>query len=222
MADLTIIMLTPNRVPKEWAKFHKQKLLEVAGDNPIITISKEPLDWGINLIQTEYGITNIYRQMLRGAKVATTPFIAIADDDTLYPKEHFAFRPKKEGFYYNLNRWHIFTWGEPFYFYKPRPGNGLLICSRDLMVRALESRLKGVEGELPPHLSYGELGMQQSALVHDEVRWKPFYTTDPVLSFYHDQSWDRACRRHIKYAWPVRAYDIPVWGKAEDIRKKFQ
>lgn len=220
MADLTILMLTPNLVPKSWADFHKQKLLEAAGDNPIITISKEPLDFGLNLIQTEYGFTNILRQMLRGAKAASTPLIAMADDDTLYPKEHFAFRPKEEGFYYNLNRWHTFTWGDPFYFHKPRPGNGLLICSRELMIKALEARFKGNEGELPAHLG-GELGTIYSALAHDSKEWQHFYTVEPVLSFYHDWSWDRACRRHIKKPWPVRAYDIPVWGKAEDIRKKW-
>ena len=59
MDDITIIMLTPNLVPKQWAEFHKQKLLEAAGGTPIITISKEPLDWGINLLQTEYGYPNI-------------------------------------------------------------------------------------------------------------------------------------------------------------------
>lgn len=223
MADLTILMLTPNRVPKQWAEFHKRKLLEAAGDNPIIIISNEPLDWGAkNFIQTEYGFTNILRQMLREAKAATTPFIAMADDDTLYPKEHFAFRPKEEGFYYNLNRWHTFTWGDPFYFHKPRPGNGFFMGSRELMIRALEARFKEEnEDELPAHLR-GELGTIYSARECDLKEWQPFYTTEPVLSFYHDWSWDRACRRHIKRAWPVRAYDIPIWGKAEEIREKFK
>lgn len=221
MADLTIIMLTPNLVPKQWAEFHKQKLLEAAGDNPIITISKEPLDWGINLIQTEYGVANIYRQMLRGAKLATTPFIAMADDDTLYPKEHFAFRPTKEGYFYNLNRWHLFTWGRPFYFHKPRPGNGLLICTRELLISAMESRLEASYELALPGLCH-ELGTVDGILGHDKVRWQSFYTRQPVVSFYHENGSDERCKRHKKWPWPVCAYDIPVWGRAEDIRKKFQ
>src|SRR3989344_6555477 len=115
MKDITIIMMTPNRVPKKWAEFHRKVLMEAIGDTPIITISKEPLDWGINLLQTEYSYANLYKQMLRGAKLATTKFIGIADDDVLYPKEHFQFRPKEDGFYYNFNRWHMVTWGEPLY-----------------------------------------------------------------------------------------------------------
>lgn len=220
MVDLTILMLTPNRVPKDWAAFHKQKLLEAAGDNPIITISKEPLDWGTNLIQTEYGLSNLYFQVLRGAKLATTPLIAIADDDTLYPKEHFQFRPTEPGYYYDLNRWHMFTWGTPFYFHKPRPGNGCMICSRELLVTALESRFRRNPELLPAHLCH-ELGTRGS-MRHDKVAWKSFYTNVPILSFYHEESVDPAAKIHKKYAWPVRAYDIPVWGRAEEIREKFK
>ena len=64
--DLTIIFLTANRVPKQWAAFHKEKLLEAAAGKPIITISREPLDWGTNVLQTEkYGASNIYWQLRR-------------------------------------------------------------------------------------------------------------------------------------------------------------
>lgn len=220
MDDITIIMMTPNLVPKKWAEFHKEKLLEAADGAPIITISKEPLDWGTNLIQTEYGFTNIFRQMLRGAKLATTKYIAIADDDTLYPKEHFQFRPPEDGFYYNLNRWHIFTWGSPFYFYKPRPGNGLLICTRELLIKALELRFKNNDGDLPSYLCH-ELGSVPAALECDKKEWKSFYTVEPIVSFYHEHGLDKLSKTHKKKAWPVRAFDIPKWGKAEELRKKF-
>ncbi|MFC1612649.1 hypothetical protein ACFL29_02245 [Patescibacteria group bacterium] len=221
MGDLTIIILTPNLVPKQWAEFHKQKLLEATAGSPIVTVSSKPLDWGTNLIQTEYGYANIYKQMLRAAKIATTPWIAMADDDTLYPKEHFAFRPSCDGYFYNLNRWHIFTWGPPFYFHKPRPGNGLLICTRELMIGALESRLKASPDLTAGHMCH-ELGTAGQLFNHDKAKWQKFYTREPVLSFYHDYSADRACRWHIKRAWPVTAYDIPVWGRAEDMRKEFK
>ena len=220
MADLTILMLTPNRVPNGWADFHKQKLLEAAGDNPIITISKEPLDWGVkNLIQDGYGIPNLSRQILRGAKLATTPFVAIADDDTLYPKEHFAFRPGKPGFYYNHNRWHILTWGEPFYFNRPRSGNGCMIATRELIIQAITLRMKA-DPELKGFPT--ELGTKYSMLQYDLVKRSTFSTEIPILSFTHEWSVDEACRRHKKYTGPIRADELPVWGKAKDIRKKFQ
>ena len=213
MDDITIIMMTPNRVPKQWAAFHKEKLLEAVGNTPIITISSKPLDWGINLIQTEYGLINLYQQMLRGAKLATTTYVGIADDDTLYPSEHFQYRPPMDRFAYNFNRWHLFTWGEPFYFHKPRPGNGLLIASRELIVNALEKRFRINK---PLSLDYmTELGSINGVIEYDGAGYISFSTHYPVVSFYHDFSMDRACRRHCKKPWPVRAFDIPKWGRAE-------
>lgn len=63
-SDLTIIILSANRVPEKWAQFHKEKLIEAAGASPIITI---------------------------------------------YPKEHFEYRPPLDTFAYNMNRFGLFT-----------------------------------------------------------------------------------------------------------------
>lgn len=221
MNDLTIIMMTPNLVPKKWAKYHKKKLLEAAGDTPIITISAKPLNWGLNLVQEGYGLPNLYKQLLRGAKTATTELIAIADDDTLYPKDHFAFRPGEPGFYYNHNRWHTFTWGEPFYFYKPKPGGGCMIATRKLVIEAMEARMAD-DPKLRKPYSVKELGSSGRMRTYDKFEYKPFYTKAPIASFYHDYSFDEATRQHKKYAWPVRVYDLPLWGKAKNLRKKFQ
>jgi hypothetical protein len=66
----------------------------------------------MNIIDTDKpSPENFYRQLLKGCKVATTPYIAIAEDDTLYNKEHFnCFRPEMNVFGYNLNRWSVATW----------------------------------------------------------------------------------------------------------------
>ena len=57
---------------------------------------------------------------------------------------------------------------------------------------------------------------------YDKTVSQPFYTTDPIVSIVHDLSADPAAQSHRKAIWPVRAYDIPVWGKAEKILKKFK
>lgn len=224
MKDLTVIMLTPNKVPQRWAKYHKKKLLEAIGDTQVITVSSKPLNWGMNLIQSGYGIDNIYRYMLLAFQGATTPYIAMADDDTLYPKDHFAYRPAMDKFAYNYNRWHLFTWGPAFYFHKPRPGNGLMIAPRELAIRALERRLATTYAKkrgLTGHLGH-ELGTSEQAKEYDVGDMIVFYTTVPVVSFYHEMSVDPLSQRRRKYAWPVRAYDLPLWGKAAKVRKYFR
>ena len=222
-SDITIIMLTANKVPKGWAKFHKEKLLEAINGAPIITISKEPLDWGMNLLQTEgYGPSNIYFQMLKGAKIATTDFIAMAEDDVLYPKEHFEYRPPQDSFAYNHNRLNLFNWGKPTYFWKNRMGNFTLIAPRKLLIEALEERFKKYPQGTLPHRT-GELGRETIehglGLTHYKAIW--FFTDISVIHIDHELSLDRLARSHRKRMGIMRSYDIPYWGRAEDIVKKF-
>ena len=51
MKDLTIIYLTVNQIPAEWADYHMKVLKEAIGDCPVVSISRIPMDFGTNLIQ---------------------------------------------------------------------------------------------------------------------------------------------------------------------------
>ena len=220
MNDITIIMPTFNKVPKHWAEYHRKVLTEAIGDTPIITISKEPLDWGINLLQTEYGLINIFKQILRGAELAQTSYIAIAEDDTLYPKEHFEYRPPLDTVAYDMTRWILCTWGEPFYFHKPHISNGGMIAPRELLIEAIQERLKNPQDKLG---WFKEIGRNDWERKHGFIKRKSvqFYSSQPYVCFNHDFSIDKLERRHKKKVWPVQAYDIPKWGRAEELRKKF-
>lgn len=222
-SDITIIMLTANRVPKKWAEFHKENLIEAAGASPIITISREPLDWGINLLDTQtYGISNIYFQMLRGAKEATTDYIAVAEDDTLYPKEHFEYRPPLDTFAYNMNRFGLFTWRKPTYFWKDRMSNSTLIAPRKLAIEALEERFAKYPNGTPSHFT-GELGRanieEKLGVTKRKTIW--FSTEISVVRIDHELGIDHLSRTHRKGMGILRAYDIPYWGQAENLVKKF-
>lgn len=222
--NITIIMLTANRVPKRWAEFHKEKLIEAAGYSPIITISREPLDWGVNLLDTEpYNISNIYFQLLRGAKAARTKFIAVAEDDTLYPKDHFDFRPPTDTFAYNINRFGVFRWSRvPTYFWKDRFSNSTLIAPRKLAIEALEERFNKFPNGTPGGFT-GELGRNNIEDKLGVIRRKAmqFSTEISVIRVDHELGVDRLSRTHRKGMGILRAYDIPYWGKAEEIVKKF-
>ena len=220
MKDLTVIMTTANRVPEKWALYHKKVLLEAIGDTPLITISFKPLDFGKNLLQKEYGVVNLYRQLLRGAKEAKTPYIAIAEDDILYPKEHFEFRSDKVG--YDLNRWMILAWGEPFYFHKPHIANCGLVAPRKLFVEALEERFNKFGDKLPSALQK-EVGRNKYERAYriKQIPVQIYYSRLPFLCFAHVHAVDPNERHRHKKVWPVQAYDIPKWGKAKEMREKF-
>lgn len=223
-SNITIILLTANKVPKKWAQFHKQKLLEAAGGSPLITISREPLDWGKNILQDEpYGISNIYFQLLKGARIAETEYIGVAEDDILYPKEHFEFRPSLDTFAYNMNRFNVFTWSrKPTYFWKNRMGNSTLIAPRKLTIEALEERFNKYPNGTPPSFT-GELGRSniedKLGVTRRKSAW--FQTEISIIKIDHEHGIDRLARTHRKGMGILRAYDIPYWGKAEDIVKQF-
>lgn len=225
MNDLTIIFLTVNKLPAKWVAFHKEKLLEAVGDYPIITMSRIPTDMpGINMIQDgEICADNVYRQILRACKVATTKYIAIAEDDSLYPYDHFhSFRPDEKTFAYNQSRWSLYEWRKPMYSWRDRISNLTLIAPRELAIKCLEERFAKYPDPLPDHL-VGEMGKPRT----EEKLGLPHYNTRmwnsdiAVLNINHKYSMDDRELRQVKKPGSLRAYDIPHWGHAKDIMKHF-
>jgi hypothetical protein len=224
MHDITAIFLTTNKMPAHWTAFHKQALLAAIGDRPLITLSREPMDYGINIIQDRQpSISNIYWQLLRGARVATTKYIAVVEDDTLYPEEHFLCRPKKHGIGYNMCKWSLFTWGEPMYSWRNRRGNYSMIGERELVIEALEERFAKYPDGTPEHLT-GEIGrnMVERNLGITLRQADEFFTTIPLVNLNHNLATDILQANRRKRHGTMRAYDIPHWGPASQLVKEYR
>ena len=93
MENLTIIYYSANTElfeDKIIAHLKKQ-----AGDIPIISVSRKPLDLGKNICIGEQPIcySNLWKQILLGLKEAKTEFCLSAESDCLYPPEYFTFIP---------------------------------------------------------------------------------------------------------------------------------
>lgn len=223
--DITILYLTVNKIPEDFAKYQRGVLMEAIGNYPLISISRQPMNFGKNLLDTDkQSYENIYRQMLRGAKEATTDYIAIAEDDVLYPKEHFSFfRPPLDTFAYNQNRFALFTWGEPIYNWRNRKSNCTLIAPRKLMIEALEERFAKYPNGMPPEY-VGELGRERvdkwlGVTIRKSVE---VYSSISVIQFNHDEATEDRQKRHRKSLGPIKAYDMPHWGRAEDLVSKYK
>jgi hypothetical protein len=222
--DCTILFLTANRVPDGWATFQKEKLLEAANGKPIITLSRKPLSWGINVLDTEpASISNIYFQMLRGAKLATTRYVAVAEDDCLYPPDHFDHQPEDNVFAYNENRFNIFTWGRSMYCFKKRVSNSTLVANRELVIKALEERFAKYPKGTPTAYT-GELGRKniegKLGLPHYPMTF--FETYYSVVRVDHQLGIDTLSQSRRKGAGMLKSFEIPHWGKAKSIIEKFK
>ena len=233
MRDITAIFITSNAVPDAWADYHKQVLLEALDGIPIITVSRKPMDLGINILDTdEPGTANYYRQFLRGAELATTDFVAVIEDDTLYSREHFrSFRPPLNSFGYNLNRWSIATWGKPIYSRKERGVGAAGIYPRLELIESFREKVNALPktGGFDVKVPCGEPGTGGEKDLKITRRTSvTFYSKIPIIQFNHDyftnadSSPEGVERRHHKGFGIVKAYDIPFWGKASNLVKYFK
>lgn len=207
--DLTLLFITAGQLPEQWAQFHQEQLDKLP--YPMITMRDEK----------KLGEVFIYRRMLEGAKQVTTPYVAVIEDDVLYPPAHFWFRPEMDTFAYNQNRWLLFTWGVPTYNWRNRKSNCTLIAPRELLIEALEERFSkhpnkwSWVGELGRHNVEKKLGVT----LRKSVEW---HSKMSVIQINHDEATEDRQHRHRKELGPMRAYDFPYWGRAEELIKKFQ
>lgn len=209
--DLTLLFIHAGKLSEKWAAFHKEQLDKLP--YPIIDLYDEK----------KIGYQRIYDQLLIGCKQADTPFIAVIEDDVLYPPEHFVYRPKDNEFSYNQHRWALFTWGEPIYNWRNRVSNCSLIAPRKLAIEALEERnakwpngwKEGFVGEL------GRWRIEQALEVTPRklVEW---HSKVAIIQINHDNASEDRQKRRWKALGPMKALSIPVWGDASELIKKFE
>jgi hypothetical protein len=222
--DLTIIYLTANQQPEHWANYQLETLFKAIEDMPIIIVSRKPTNLPYENIVDDgpKSHLNMYKQMLKAAKLAKTPYIAAAEDDVLYSRDHFTYmRPPMDTVAYNGSRWSLYTWN-PVFSVKQRISNCTLIAPRELWIKAWEERLaKFPNDSMPPH-RVSEIGRnnQERWMGVSEVKMMWFYSGVPVIHLNHDAGTDSV--GHNKKLGEHRALQIPYWGKATDILKEYQ
>lgn len=228
MSDLTVIYLTCNLLPSKWQEYHRGHLLRAVEDRPMVVISAKPVledRWPNTkfLMQREpFSAWNVYRQLLRGAKLAETKYIAVAEDDTLYTRRHFSdFRPPDDAIAYDMSRWSVFSWkGEKAFFSAIRKhGNFAMIGPRKLVIEALEER----ERKYPNGHDYaGEIGRPDVERNLGVTRRKlvEWYCIEPMVNLAHPQGLSPTyidTPGLARKPGELKAFDIPIWGKAADI-----
>jgi hypothetical protein len=219
LTDLTVIMLTLNKLPEHWVAYHRGVLQEAIGDSQIITISKTPMDLGRNYLQDSEGIDNIYRQMLRGAQLAETTYVAYAEDDTLYHESHFAFMP--EVYAYNFHRFDLHVWGTPVYYHHPSIANCTLIANRDFVIDHLGRRYRQYPNGIGE--SRAEIGGRAERKRDLPcIKYETFYSQYAVIGLKHPFALERLQQKRRKDRHPVEAFDIPYWGHARHVADRFK
>jgi hypothetical protein len=229
MKDLTLIHYTANHLDKtnpDFARKIRTQIEMAAGDYPILSISHQPMDFGINFPVGDIGRShlNIYRQLMMGAKLANTPFVAAVEDDVLYPASHFTTRrPPPNKFSYNLNGWGVNTWVRPgLYGYRCRAVINRLIAPRQLLVEALEERFDKYPDEAKVNLgNWGDLGRYEAKLGVTVREWEGFASPDPCVIFSHSEAFGYLSVGTRKSVGESPRSTLPLWGDAEDLIREY-
>lgn len=234
MNDLTIVYYTAKSFESSTPKYDFftetwNKLHDARGDIPIIAVSQE--DLGLvssieNIVVGKIGKShlNIYRQALIGAKAAKTKFIALCEDDVLYHKDHFKYRPPEGVFGYNMHTWSLYTWDNPPIFScKDRINLSGLICERGLFIEAMEERFKKYPDDSKVDLSiWAEPGKYEGHLGVTKRQFEKFYSDNPNVVFSHETALSFLGLGKRKAHGKIKAIEIPFWGRAEDVILLYQ
>jgi len=180
-ANVTIIHLTDNSLDEKIASRCREILVREAGENPIISVSQEPIELGTNICVGKIGRSwlSLYKQQLEGLHAATTEFIAIAEHDCMYTNEHFSWVPPRDDtFYYNVNCW-LTQWGgnhpelNGMYSLWSRNRHALsqLIGSRTLLIASIEERLSLIDEGVGVVRHAGEPGCIPDGFQRKAEKW---------------------------------------------------
>ena len=227
MNDLTIIYPTANTIPDIVAENIRQHLLEVAGDIPIISVSQKPIDFGTNICVGEVGQSyyNMHKQHLLGAMAAKTKYIAICDDDTLYNKEYFIYRPSADDtFAYNLNWWYAV---EPYFWHKGARSKDTGMCQCICSTRELIENYQKRFDAFPPldqdqskiaQRRWMEPGRDDEYFGMPNAKFEYFRSEKPTIVFSYRYS--LGGRRKMWHG-GTSIDPLPDWGKAKDLWHKY-
>lgn len=230
--DLTVVYYTANKIPQGFANITREHLLLAMGRIPLVIVYQGYGTWENSLDVPELTLKhvdfipshlNIYRQALIGAKEAKTKYIALAEDDVLYPAEHFKHRPSPGVFAYNKSVWSIYTWVKPPIFsYKDRRNMYSLICERELFIEAMEERFAKYPTEDNLFLgNWAEPGKYEKNLGVTERKTEVFYTNIPLVAFSHETALSYQNLGKRKKLGDLRVTALPHWGSAEKVIKLY-
>jgi hypothetical protein len=142
--DKTIIFYTSNTEDEKLQNAVCKNILESSKGVPIISVSQKPMEFGKNICVGDVGNTylNAFRQILIGCKEATTPFVAMAEADCLYPDTgYFDFTPT------DIEK--IYSYDDVYILYNDKFHNkgqtqGSIIFGREWLINFLEKCLEGL------------------------------------------------------------------------------
>lgn len=221
--DLTILYYSSNRLEPVIAQNFRDELTMVLRGEPLISVTQQPIDFGQNICVGDIGQSyyNLYKQMLIGLREVKTPWVAMAEDDTLYNREHFDYRPSSDKVIaYNRHMWFLDT---AHFWTKMHTGTFGCIAPTQYLLDILEARYERFPEEILPRHSQKWFWMDpghDARLGFENADTEIFETKEPLITFaYYGATYGKPRRRNRT---SVAVEELPRWGNARELRSRLE
>lgn len=194
----------------------------------IVSVTSIPTDFGDRNIVFDSGHKNfldMFERILVGLKALDTDVVFMAEDDNVYPKEHFEITPEKDDvYYYNTNCWQIRASDGYAVKYDCKRLSGMC-ANREFLIRHYEKRIamcKAPDFRGFRHQGF-EPGTHNRAERVDDFKAEGWLSSVPYLDLVLQnataRNWrpedfrsQQSCRN-----WTVAENgEIPHWGRFKD------
>jgi len=206
----TIIYYTANQEDPKFEQKIIDNLKKQAGDIPIISVSRKPINLGKNICVGETPVCyfNSFRQILIGLEEAKTKFCLAAESDCLYPPEYFQFTPPLNDRVYRYSNVNVYFDGHVGLWKKKFTEAGQM-CGRKFWIESIKKVLKG-------HDDWSFVPNKPLPLIFDTENKYSWHGRNPILYF--------KTRKGIGYKTgfiPGSVLGVPYWGTFMEIRERY-
>jgi glycosyltransferase involved in cell wall biosynthesis len=220
-----VVYYTDNRLD-ETIMCAVQKQIKNSFDGEIISASLRPIDFGENIVlNLERGYDTMFKQILAALEKSTADVVYFCEHDVLYPKGYFSFiPPDPTRIYYNKNVWQVRT-SDGFAVSFDAKRLSQLVAYRDVLIEHYKKRIELVAKVGFSRRMGFEPGSHGRPERVDDLGSEYWECVSPAIDLKHgknatDARWSpsefrsqRSCRN-----WK-ESYEIPYWGKTENIIK---
>lgn len=211
----TIIYVSSNRETPEFEAKTRQTLLDNCGGLPIVSVTQKPIDLGKNICVGDVGVSgfNFYRQILIACEEAKSDFVISAESDCIYPPDYFAFTPTKTDVCYRDSNIYLLPYKRN-YFLKKDSSTFAQVIDRKYYIARLKYLFRGAPRWNTKEFSFPKERWHRNTGVFDTYEF--FETPNGCISFKTGLG-----MRRYSASYRIPIYELPYWGKAENIRKKY-
>lgn len=173
---LTIVYITGNHEDDQFENKIIGKLVEVAGEHPIVSVSQKPIGLGHNICVGEVGASyrNATLQLLKGVEHASTDYVAVAESDQLYPPGYFDFKPSKS-LVYMTKELYVLRWWTNNVFWRKEYGAWTVIAERLHFIARLKRQLH-------ENFTWGSAKFDMGTETFAKRKWEVFDVGAPVIT----------------------------------------